>query len=282
MERPRNLRRLRQRHPLVASPWILTEWRVITTSTGFVLDATTDTPTHLWLFYQCVPPTEHPVYKRLRGINYRCGSTWTYDEAIEEEQAQAGNTTHHAFGVNACDCGEPIYFFLSDTQTQTASTHTTGGLQYDLEDCDMPVPAVKVHKTGDQTLTNNVFATVVWGATDYEIGDWQINLAAGTVTVPEDGAYIIHAHLIYQAFTTGERTAVVLSIPNTLDYAKVANMRPPQVAGTLAHIQPTNQVYLNKSDVIRVSAWQNRGGNCNLTNQAGLFTSLALVKIPGT
>lgn len=105
--------------------WYLRAWKQTITADGFKIEAKTNTPAHLWLYWTLSPPWTHKIPVLRRGLNVREDIYICFDAWHKVEQEEAGDTEYHTFFVEPWPVCETRWFILQGTIDGLPSPSTT-------------------------------------------------------------------------------------------------------------------------------------------------------------
>jgi hypothetical protein len=145
------------------------------------------------------------------------------------------------------------------------------------KDMNPPVPQARVFNSAAITLTTAVEATLTFDSERFDNGSLHSTSAnTGRLTAPITGLYLIGCHVEIAANAAGARyVAFRVNGATFIGY----NVQPGSAAGNALPLQSLYQ--LAATDYVEVRAFQNSGGNLNVTQVANATPEFWMVRLGG-
>lgn len=93
-----------------APKWALLDYTITETGCSLVINATTDVPVHLWLYYTTVEPVKHTETRVSRGLIVPDRFRFCFVSFIGLEQTEPGDTNFHTWTITDWPFGQKRWF----------------------------------------------------------------------------------------------------------------------------------------------------------------------------
>ena len=133
-----------------------------------------------------------------------------------------------------------------------------------------PVVTVSIQKTTSQSIGAGVIPITSYTAQDWNLGT-TVSLASGTITIIQQGYYLISSVL---NFATGTTASTDRSSLIQINSVLLQEVNIPSELNNATRVNNTLMAKLNVSDVVTLAAFQNDGTTLNVG-----FCRLQLLKI---
>jgi hypothetical protein len=126
------------------------------------------------------------------------------------------------------------------------------------------VSGARVYNSADITLTTGAAAALTFNSERYDDADYHSTSSnTSRLTIPQPGRYRVGASVVFASNATGYREIYLQASSGA---TRIADMLIPAVSGNSTRLVVMTEWEFAASDYVEVYAFQNSGGNLNVTS----------------